>query len=108
MLLRCTAKLLTLLRVRELTTAPPDPDDWYATLLWLDGRKCLLLTHAGTLFPVFAADVRAAELRPLGPWLTATIGDQFAPNGSRPTPSVCWTRIRSGSPRPPAVTCSAS
>jgi len=33
--------------VRELTAAPPDPDDWYAILLWLDGRKCLLLTHAG-------------------------------------------------------------
>jgi hypothetical protein len=77
MLLRCTAKLLTLLRVRDLATAPPGPDDWYANLLWLDGRKCLLLAHAATLFPVFAANVRTALLRPLGAWLTATIGDQL-------------------------------
>jgi hypothetical protein len=30
MLLRCTAKLLALLRVRELATAPAGPEDWYA------------------------------------------------------------------------------
>src|SRR5207247_415481 len=38
-------------------------------LLWLDRRKCLLLTHAGTLFPVFVADVRAADLRPPGSYI---------------------------------------
>jgi uncharacterized protein DUF6933 len=33
-----------------LVDAPADDDDWYANLLWLDRRKCLLITHAGTLF----------------------------------------------------------
>jgi len=37
--------------------------DWYASLLWYDRRKCLLLTHAATLFSIFEADVRAADLR---------------------------------------------
>jgi hypothetical protein len=67
--LRCTAKMLTLLgaRPRDLVTIEPSDDDWYANLLWLDGRKCLLLAHAGTLFSVFVPDIRKADLMPVGP-----------------------------------------
>ena len=66
--LRCTAKLLNLLGAREkdLASLEPSDVDWYANLLWLDRRKCLLLAHAGTLFAVFVADVRKADLLPLG------------------------------------------
>lgn len=87
MLLRCTARLLDLLGKRELVLAddPPSDDDWYANLLWLDRRKCLLLTHAGTLFPVFIADVRKRDLQPPGPLLTAQIqaalADERLPTG---------------------------
>lgn len=68
MTLRCTRKALALLNVslRALADPPPSDDDWYMNLLWLDRRKCLLLTHAETLFSVFVPDVRAAALRPLG------------------------------------------
>jgi len=89
MLLRCTAKVLTLLRIRHLATKPAGPHDWYANLLWLDGRKCLLLTHAGTLFSLFADDVHTAELRPLGPCLTATIGRHL--NAERLPPDALGT-----------------
>lgn len=41
----------------------PSPQDWYGDLLWSSRYKCLLLTHAGTLFSIFEADVRAAGLR---------------------------------------------
>jgi hypothetical protein len=63
---RCTGKLLDLLgrRAIRLVEAPPSDDDWYANLLWLDRRKCLLATHAGSLFSLFVADIRAADLRP--------------------------------------------
>jgi hypothetical protein len=63
---RCTSKLLDLLGKRSITLieAPPSDDDWCANLLWLDRRKCLLATHAGTLFSLFVADIRAADLRP--------------------------------------------
>lgn len=66
MVVRCTSKLLDLLgkRAIRLVEAPPSDDDWYANLLWLDRRKCLLATHAGTLFSLFVADIRAADLRP--------------------------------------------
>ena len=67
-ILRCTAKLLNLLgaRANDLAASEPSDADWYANLLWLDRRKCLLLAHAGTLFSVFVADVRKADLLPLG------------------------------------------
>ena len=66
--IRCTQRLLKALRVppRDLPDVPASDDDWYANLIWLDRRKCLLLTHAGTLFPLFVADLLAADLRQLG------------------------------------------
>jgi len=45
----------------------PSGQDWYANLLWLDARKCLLLAHAGTLFSVFVPDIRKSDLMPIGP-----------------------------------------
>ncbi len=65
-ILRCTARLLDLLDMRDVTLVDDaaSDEDWYANVLWIDRRKCLLLTHAGTLFPVFAADVRKPDLRP--------------------------------------------
>ena len=67
--LRCTAKMFTLLgaRPRDLVTIEPSDEDWYSNLLWLDARKCLLLAHAGTLFSVFIPDIRKADLVPIGP-----------------------------------------
>lgn len=75
MILRCTTRLLGLLGARPSTLpeVEPDDDDWYANLLWLDRRKCLLLAHAGTLFPVFAADVLKADLVPVGPAIVRLI-----------------------------------
>jgi hypothetical protein len=52
-------------------TIEPSDEDWYANLLWLDARKCLLLAHAGTLFSVFVADIRKADLMPIG---TSVVG----------------------------------
>lgn len=53
-------------------------------LLWLDRRKCLLLTHVGTLFPVFAADVRATDLRPLGAYVVGIIEAELASENLSP------------------------
>src|SRR6266851_5039575 len=74
--LRCTAKMLALVGARprrDLVTIEPSDEDWYANLLWLDGRKCLLLAHAGTLFPVFVPDILKADLVPIGPSVVAFI-----------------------------------
>ncbi len=73
--LRCTAKMLSLLgtRPRDLETIEPSDQDWYANLLWLEARKCLLLAHAATLFSVFVPDIRKADLVPIGPFIVRFI-----------------------------------
>lgn len=74
MIVRCTTGLLKLLALPELADAAPAPEDWYANLLWVDRRKCVLLVHAGTLFPVFVADVRKPQLANFGQWATSAVG----------------------------------
>jgi len=85
-ILRCTAKALRVLG-RDGATVHRDlasgVDDWYLNLLWVRRRKCLLLVHVGTLFPVFAWDVRVRDLRPVGPYVVSQIetalGDEGLP-----------------------------
>lgn len=78
MVVRCTRKLLDLIaRGATLSDEPPTDADWYANLLWLDRRKCLLLVQAETLFAVFRADVRTAELRPFGTYVVRAIEDEL-------------------------------
>jgi hypothetical protein len=82
MILRCTGKLLRLLRISTTSLAEgpsiPDEHQWYANLLWFDRRKCLLLTHAETFFSVFVPDIRKADLTPVGPFVVAAIEDALA------------------------------
>jgi len=72
-MLRCTAKVLALLGVSELALGEACATDWYAHLVWIDRRKCLLVTHVGTLFSVFMPNVTAAGLRPIGPPVVSAI-----------------------------------
>ena len=83
MILRCTAKMLTLLGIRAtgLPDVPPSDDDWYLNLLWIGRRKCLLLTHAGTLFPVFVTDVRKAAITPIGPYVASLVEEHLRSEG---------------------------
>lgn len=83
MILRCTAKLQAMVGRPDprAGSMPASTDDWYANLLWIDRRKCLLVTHAGTLFAVFAPDVRVGELRPIGSFVVPQIIEQLAAEG---------------------------
>ena len=69
MIVRCTAKLRALVGRQAQPPSDPvvSPDDFYANLLIIERRKCLLVTHAATLFSVFCPDVRraAAPARPV-------------------------------------------
>jgi len=59
----------------------PGDDDWYLNLLWFDRHKCLLLAQVGTLFPVFVADVRKADLTPLDLWLANVVRRELNDEG---------------------------
>jgi hypothetical protein len=82
-ILRCTIKLQAIVGRPDPLAAslPAEANDWYANVLWLDRRKCLLVTHAGTLFSVFVPDVRASQLRPPGPFVIPRVLEQLAAEG---------------------------
>lgn len=84
MILRCTKKVLDVLGTRPVSDVPPDGDDWYANLLTFDRRRCLLLTHANTLFSVFEPDVRAARLRATRDLVADLIVRELAAEGLQP------------------------
>jgi hypothetical protein len=77
-ILRCTRRLLDAIKPAHLANDAPYAEDWYANLLWFDGRKCLLLTHVATLFTVLEPDVRVAALRDTGRLVTAVIARELA------------------------------
>jgi hypothetical protein len=86
-ILRCTNKLLAVIgpKLTGESAPAPDPEDWYANLLWSGRRKCLLITHSATLFSIFEADVRAADLRAAGQLVTTLIGREVHSEGLPPT-----------------------
>lgn len=84
MVIRCTARLLKLLAPIEVGEVPSATDDWYANLLWIDRRKCLLVVHADTLFSVFVADVRKPQLAKFGHYVAGTVATELADEGLAP------------------------
>lgn len=68
--LRCTKKLLKQIGLDAAVQAREDVSletdgDWYVYLKWMEGRKCVLFTNVGTLFPFIILDARKAQLREL-------------------------------------------
>jgi hypothetical protein len=83
-------------------------DDWYVNLLRLDRRKCLLIVRAGTLFPVFVADVRISDLRPIGRRIVDLLKLALLESSCPLTLWVSSIRMTSGSRRQRAGPSSAS
>jgi hypothetical protein len=75
MVLRCTRRLLKMLDVAPgaLAEVPPSDGDWYANVLLVDRRKCVLVVHSSTLFSVFAPAVTKAAVKPFGPFVVRAI-----------------------------------
>jgi len=103
-MLRCTAKVLALLGVSEPAIGEACAQDWYAHLIRIDRRKCLLVTHVGTLFSVFMPNVTAAGLRPIGPPVVSAIqAARCKPNTCPSIHSANSTPGRWTWPRPPTA-----
>ena len=68
--IRCTQKLLKLLGVSPLEVEADERQegfgDWYANLIWIEGKKCLLFTSERTLFSFLVPNVRKENLCDLG------------------------------------------
>jgi hypothetical protein len=80
---RCTKKMVDLLGGHSVTLSElrPSDHDWYLNLVWIEQQKCLLLSHAGTLFSVFRVRVHVADLRPLGCYLVEAIQTELRAEG---------------------------
>ena len=72
MIFKCTSKVRKILEIsnRDLNTIPEQSPDiiklWYCNLFYLDRHKCLLFTHAKTLFSFLAPGVENAAIRDFG------------------------------------------
>ena len=68
MILRCTQKFLTELRLKKADTAAQPPathplDEWYAHVFTLyPRRKCAVFAHSKTMFCFFALDLKRKDL----------------------------------------------
>jgi Domain of unknown function (DUF6933) len=84
-ILRCTNKLLAVVGAPLADPAPAlGAEDWYANLLWFDRRKCLLLTHSGTLFTIFEANATASGLRATRQLITGLVARELRREGLSP------------------------
>jgi hypothetical protein len=68
-------------RAGPVVDADPTIDDWYANVLTIERRKCLLMVHADTLFAVLDSDVRVAQLDDLGLYVATLVVDGLASEG---------------------------
>ena|GEM_PF-3064135 len=80
MLLRCTQKFLTELRLKknDITFYPKAAhplDEWYAHVFTLyPRRKCMVFAHAGTMFSFFALDIKRGDLANPGAFFRTRLG----------------------------------
>ena len=65
--IRCTRKLLKLLKVEPVDLEPSAENsplgNWHANLIWIERKKCILFTNEKTLFGFLGLDVRAENLK---------------------------------------------
>ena len=65
MLIRCTKKLLSELKVKPTNEDPPkDPFwSWHANMFYIDRRKCVLITNDITLFTLFIPALKKPDFQ---------------------------------------------
>ena len=87
-IIRCTKKLQREMGLRpaDLSTEAPDPSPlgaWYANLLYIDRRKCVLFTNDRTLFNFIVPGVKRADIRKLDQlflsWLPCVLKEEALP-----------------------------
>jgi phosphoribosyl-ATP pyrophosphohydrolase len=66
-LIRCTQKLLRVIGIKKSDLIDDDPKfgylrTWYANLIWIDRRKCVLFTNEETLYSFLVTDVKKTDL----------------------------------------------
>jgi len=90
-ILRCTAKLQKFLSIPVSGVTTGDSGaEWYANLLWIQGRKCLLFCQADTLFSFFVPDVLKANVTSIGGFFVAQLTAELS---SEALPPDCFGQM---------------
>jgi hypothetical protein len=68
MILRCTKKLINVygLSVVEDTADKKIFSEWYANLIYIDGKKSILFTESKTLYSIILLDIKKADITNIG------------------------------------------
>ena len=66
-----------------LDDVEPSDEDWYAHVAYIDGKKCILLTHVRTLFSVMRLNVGVGILRPIQTYAFSQIVRELEREGFR-------------------------
>jgi hypothetical protein len=68
MLLRCTKKLINTydIAISNETSSENILNEWYANLIYMDRKKCILFTQSTTLFNIFLPNVKKADIGNIG------------------------------------------
>jgi hypothetical protein len=86
----CTKKLQKLLslKTKDFSQPPaqeiPDMAEWYCNLMHFERRKCLMFTHARSLYTVLLFDVKKAALADFGAVFRARLTDVLQIDGFSP------------------------
>ena len=89
---------------QEIVDIEPSVDDWYANVVPIDGKKCVLLVHDETLFSSLTLNVGVGLLRPIAGYVYSQIGRALEGEGFPPDAlgdadnrliRLAWTRSRS-------------
>ena len=86
-LVRCTQKLLRLLRKKpeEVGDTPKGVlTEWYANLLWIERRKCILFTDSASLYSFLVADIRKSDLGDFRSFLGRYLAASLVNHGIQP------------------------
>jgi len=84
-ILRCTSRMLDVIGGKpEIVDVEPSVDDWYANVVYIDGKKCILLVHDGTLFSSLTLNVGVGLLRPIAGYVYSQIVQALESEGFPP------------------------
>lgn len=81
LVLRCTLKVQNLLGTPGVDLKTTDEPEWYANLLWIERKKCILFTEALTLFSFLVPDIRKADVTPMGQFFAFHLSKELGQEG---------------------------
>jgi hypothetical protein len=69
MILRCTKKLIKIYNLpilEDITSNDNIFSEWYANLIYIEGKKCILFTEIKTLYSIILLNIKKSDIKNIG------------------------------------------